>query len=478
MNRKFWLSLGVTLLPLPVVFLGSRVLLPGIDLSVLEAGGSMRIDPSSPPEAMSLFALGLAPVLFAFLLVELAALVLPAYRALRHTREGRGKLRRAAHFTTLPVAFLLAATTARGYLLFLRDGGNLVLLLSGLVGGVFVLLALAELVERSGLASGVASIFAATTLTFLLDVATNRPRIWWLSPGSPDPRRPFVMLGTILVVAVITIFLLRRPIAVVPGSRPDLDDEPLVTLRAPLSGLFPLVAGGVFANTMVAFASPGVPIGDRHFLTSTEGTLLVSAVFVALFAYLFQTPSRVQRLWQRALAATVKKPRKKASERSPDLPKTAAPRDVYAPPGVDTPRDAPLPVPFLQALVATFAYLGALSLIAATVSSITGAGFSIPAVALLSAFALDAFETSRFVSQHGPSASVRVEVRPYAADLALRLLADKNIPAHARSRHTATLMQLIPFAPVYILVPEAHEKAATKLLDRALGPSLDASVSR
>src|SRR5262245_46989704 len=108
MTRQRWRRLAVTLLLAPITVLAlEHVPLPGVDVTAFRlelAGGWLAPSPN-----LSVLALGIAPLLSAFLVVELAALLVPRWSRLRHGGfEGRAKLARA----TLLVALVLACAQA------------------------------------------------------------------------------------------------------------------------------------------------------------------------------------------------------------------------------------------------------------------------------------------------------------------------------------------------------------------------------
>jgi hypothetical protein len=103
--RRIALTLGLSLLPL----LGERVPLPGIDTDA-------ELFQHGDPRLHSVFALGISPLVSAYLTVEVAALLVPRWRKLRHAfPDGRAKLRRA---TTL-LAIVLAAFQAMGVVIMM-----------------------------------------------------------------------------------------------------------------------------------------------------------------------------------------------------------------------------------------------------------------------------------------------------------------------------------------------------------------------
>jgi len=115
----------LTLLLLALYVLGRFVPLPLVQVEAL--GPFMSL------ERMSLLALGLAPLSLGFILVELFALMTSPGRRLRQSgATGRARLNRAALITSLLIAALQAAGTARGLELLSSPGGALVVESPGL----------------------------------------------------------------------------------------------------------------------------------------------------------------------------------------------------------------------------------------------------------------------------------------------------------------------------------------------------------
>ena len=227
MGPRFLITLGV----LALAWAAEQVLLPGIDRAALdrvfEAVGSAR-DTSS----FNVVALGLSPMISAFLLVEVVALLVPRWRRVRLGGPvARAALRRAGLVLTVILAAVQGWTMARflhktswrfpGDLLMGEDGfGSYVLVMLSLVGGTLFLLTLAELVDCHGLGCGVSCLLAAAGVRQLAalgpDVVTRLERhildggdvakqallvtaliaiTWWISLhmrawSRGEPRRP------------------------------------------------------------------------------------------------------------------------------------------------------------------------------------------------------------------------------------------------------------------------------------------------
>ena len=157
--------LAVTLLlPLLIVIGGDAVPLPGmadlLDALTRTVGDVFSVDRSN----LSVFALGVTPVIEAYAAVELVAFLVPRWSHLRHGNpEGRAKLDRAsrifavvfAAFQAFGVAQSLAAlASGSGSMPLSVDVPGVPIVVATLVGGVCVQIVVAEMVSRQRIANG------------------------------------------------------------------------------------------------------------------------------------------------------------------------------------------------------------------------------------------------------------------------------------------------------------------------------------
>ncbi len=177
MSGALWRRLAVTVaLPL-VIELLARVMLPGIDSAAL--GGLSGLGLTDLPPTLGVLALGIVPILSAFVLVELATLVVPAWRPLRTGGiEGRARLQRGVVIVTL----LLAMVQAYSLVLYLDQlswqmpelvphpgaGFRLVVGLT-LIAGMTVTWLAAVLIDRYGLGNGFSVLIASALAVEILD---------------------------------------------------------------------------------------------------------------------------------------------------------------------------------------------------------------------------------------------------------------------------------------------------------------------
>ena len=244
-----WGRLVVTLGAPLLTVLAGRILVPGLDrdwTDYLLREGNRR--------ALSVVALGLTPVLTAFVLVELAALAVPPWRKLR-TGGRRGPLLLAALGLSALLAGLQGWLITR-WLVGLGDYGRELLVGSPwlvvvtLIGGTFALLALASVVTRHGLGSGVMVVLLGGGLVELHAVARNLRHA-----GSA---RLTLTLAAVAALALATTWLLARRTTVQPQRRlpgSSLDALVLPQLVLALLSLAVLV-GGVAPARVLEWLQP------------------------------------------------------------------------------------------------------------------------------------------------------------------------------------------------------------------------------
>src|SRR5262245_39912903 len=102
---SFWQRIGISVIAVVVAVIGSRLLLPGVDLGVLPSSADPGL---GAPSNLSVLALGILPIAYGYMLVEIAAVVVPPLEPLRHHPEGREKLTRVATWLTLVLAAVQA----------------------------------------------------------------------------------------------------------------------------------------------------------------------------------------------------------------------------------------------------------------------------------------------------------------------------------------------------------------------------------
>ena len=308
---SFARRLAITLaIPLALYFAGKHLLLPGIPEDLVD-----RVNGS--PVAFGVFALGVAPILTAYWLVEVTAFLVPRWSQLRHGNpEGRVKLDRAARI----LALALAAFQAFGIAMQLKalERGDLMssgaamstsvpVVVFTLVGGVCLQFVAARFISQRGLVNGFVVLIGASQLVLLVEsfmkaigqgsasgmgIASTR--------GHAATPRELAFTGFALVVmAFATWFVVGRPsappapVGAEEGSAPYRGARQLV-----LQPWIPLPASSlqayIFAMSLVMFPAtlsvlhvPGMAalmelLQGNAFLAMIALTLLVMVVFARL----------------------------------------------------------------------------------------------------------------------------------------------------------------------------------------------------
>lgn len=273
-----------TVVAVLVMFAAGRMTLPGINrvelAHVIAHGthlswGAMAM--------MSVVALGLGPLITAFVCVEVVALAVPRWRHLRQLPEGRRKLAYAVAST----AILLASAQAYFVAIYLeaieRGGADIVaphmrwLITVTLVGGSMFLVWLVSVINRRGIGNGYAVLMVAG---------------WLMSPnwGGFGEHTPlsllFAALAIIAVVAVVVVLTRMRVAG--PGGAP---------IPLPSSGLMPLSdLGGIMVaiNQLLALGLV-LPMAAATVIQSAESLLVVAlAILIAatvVWSWVFTRPT-------------------------------------------------------------------------------------------------------------------------------------------------------------------------------------------
>jgi len=178
------LRLAVTLAAVAAVAFSRMIRLPFID----------------PEAKVSLFALGVVPIVAGFIVVEIVALVVPRWRPLRH--GARVELTLHSIAVGLGIALLEGYSVARVLqdMQVVGEGiGAALLVAATLVGESVCMLVLAALVGRYGLGNGLALVIIAD-LTFRIPLSFDRL----------VGRTPFVAQAALFGIVVLTAWALRR----------------------------------------------------------------------------------------------------------------------------------------------------------------------------------------------------------------------------------------------------------------------------
>jgi len=444
-----WGRLGITVACCAVFLVASFTPLPGTEelQRNLHQGGFLALFNivTSAPQ-LSLMAIGFTPILYAFILVELFALLVPGWRALRITGdEGRANLRRF----TIPVAALIAVMQAVNLANYLRGLGAgprggfisyslavrpwvpwLAVIVFPL--GTLLVALLAAAINRWGLGNGFSCLLLASSFPAFGSSAFNA---LMAVRGSSSSTGLLWLAATAVAACVLTSrALARKP----PFS---LEATPFA-LEIPPSGVDPLA---VAASLLMVPATVGAFIGhsvDLHqlgsFGYSVSDLLLVASSGVAL-SLLYNQPRRVAQVWfgrgaSESELGTIRKQLAGAALRGTALLLVVAGLVAVTP---------WLNVPTIDLLL----------LVVAT------------------AIALDLGKEWTFRRSHRNLVPAWPVHRVYAVQPALAALGAAGIPAFPRGLHHRTLLQFFgPYVPVTLLVPAEKAEEAERIVCARLVP--------
>jgi preprotein translocase subunit SecY len=468
----------VTALAPLVVVAGSSIGAAGIDhaavgalLGSFPASGGVGATP-----VLSVLGLGVQPILAAYLLVELAALVVPRWRTLRHAGiEGRATLERAAVLLTLLLATIQAlgiARAAEAAQLFAGSGIAPPLLLSlSLVAGVSLLVLVARVIQLHGLGNGMAVVTVSALLYGELGSLRNQAAQLAAGVGPLD-----VAIAVVVALALAGVTLLAlgvrlrgRGDATVPEPHDDANTDYRSAARrtghvdaplpVPASGALPFSALAILAAPPALLSAWFALIGPTP-LHSLEPTVAIptevafTTALVVGLSILFNRPSRVAAV--RAAVAP------RYADTSAAARETTARRDL---------RDA---------VVGTLAFVGSVTAIRLGASAYGALVPAVLPVVLATALVADLGAEWRARRRRGDLVLVWPEHRPHAVAPATAALAAADIDVHARGLFHRTMLQALgPWAPIELFVARADAEKAREILEvslagRAPRPSADA----
>jgi hypothetical protein len=416
-ERLAW-TIGLSLLPLGAKY----VPLPGIDTGALP--------PALVTGNTSMGALGMSPLLSAFITVEIVAYVVPRWRRLRHRfPDGRARLDRAVAVLTL----VLAAFQGFGIGMMLSSPHLGVDVQPVLVVGCFVLvtagfIAAARRIDRLGLVSGVLALALVGHFSELVNTGL---------PGTTTAR---VVAALALLLPVAATWLAFR-------SRPGPASASAIELSIPASSLHPVVATVSLLGLPQVLASLGAPgarlleqiaeavSGPQRLGITTALTLLATLLLI----WLLQPAPLVQGRLQ-------------ALEVEPELVTLATVRRARR-----------------QTVIPTLAFVLVLLAAYQAAEAIGWWGGLAVQVALLTGLVLDATRAWRGLASIPDLVCVWEERRPYAVAPLLAAASRADIALLASGRATTGLLRAFgPFVAVRLWCRAADVEAAREVLGELL----------
>jgi hypothetical protein len=432
-GNKLTRRILVTAIAPVALWLGAKITLPWInDVEldfVVAQGGSGG---ASVGAQFSVIAVGITPIFFAYALVELAALVVPAWRWRRFDPLGRAGLGRAVAVMTLVVAaiqayFVWSYLDRMGGAPFgsMFDGGVELLdrgrhikwlVIVTLVAGTCLLALIAGLITEHGLGNGYAALLASS---FLLDVLEPffREGIDGFPHYVSKLWHPFLLgLAGALAIALATRALLRRhvdDVALPPsGVAPFGDSASVVAL---VLMLYSLVAKDPLQAQELLY----------KFYNSTTLHTAVVLASIPLWAWLFARPSLFALLAKR----------------------TTLPAPTFR--------------TWLRATGLGFAAMVAIYAVGQTLAGHGPHAFVPATIMLATAAFLDIRDDMR--ARRRDLVIVGVVHHAQHAGVLEHLLRDAQIPAHFQARNIRTLFSFFgPWAPIVVYAPVDMKEAAVK----------------
>jgi len=432
-SAALWRRLAVTVLVPVAVLVLERVTLPGIDpyfIGDVVAWGGDAVQ-------LSILSLGLVPIVAAYPLVEIAALIVPSWRWMRISGPfGRRRLERAVAIVAVVLALVqgysvgmwldnvLSMSTS---MIYLGLAGRLLVMVT-LAAGTMLLWVAARMISRHGLGNGFSVLLAGLTLPSVLHMLYEL----WMSyrVGMITPASFILSLGAAVAMVWLAWWMLRQRAS---------------SLRAPASGLSP-VEGAVALLLLPATVGNLLGVTAEWLYPSSVVYVLMEVTLVAVgaigFTLLYNRPSRVVAAWRPLVEdGSGLEPRARAWMHAAILPAL---------------------VPLLL-LVIAHAVVMRLSAATFQMSLL----FMVVAVAVL----MDVAAEWRARRARGELVAVWPVHRVYAVDPAVAYLARHGIVAFPRAVRHRTLLQFFgPFVPVELLVTEADAENAFELMRDAHGP--------
>jgi hypothetical protein len=422
-----WNRLGITLVAPLAVYAVSQITALGIDEEELlyQFGGSWfgaeGVDRFL--ETLSFGALGVLPVINAFIFVEVLALIVPSWRRRRHAgTEARTPINAAVVITAAMLLFVQGWFITQ-YLYSLGDVlpfgvGPRMLVIGSFAVGTLVLTGVAALIRTHGLGNGYGALIAGGWLVGVSRVVLD---------GPIDRGELLVGGATILAIAIPLVAAARWRIA-------RLGEAPL---RVPTSGIAPLgEAGGlaILVAMLMKFPLEDVTLKlyEWTLAARTHQWILIALVVVLtiVWSYAFARPKLTQTLAERVGLVGAARPTWWA---------------------------------------ATLLTIALLLLVGAAMTLTTAerpsrlVAVDVLTIAMVAMVLLDLVDDWR--ARRVVLDLVWSLQQPQHADLVSRALDDAGIPHHLSSANLRSLLAFFgPFAPIDVLVPPEHAPAAREKL--------------
>ncbi len=265
---------------LALAWLGGLLPLPGLSPVALALPGA-----SEHSRLLSVFALGVLPILTSYFLVELVRILIPPV-----SRANPDRLRLAAWTLALVLAAFQASAigdAAERIAGLVDDPGPMFRaeVVAAMVGATAILLVLAQLIDRRGVGDGLLLLFAGQTLA-----SVARP-VEWTRIEQVEPTALWIGIGAVLVAGGLAAFAARDR-----GAWRGLNPWPALLAFASGSAL---PGAALLACLMI-----GAPVeAMSDWLTGAYGRTVLAVSTAALYGLFALMLSGAERLDARALAA-------------------------------------------------------------------------------------------------------------------------------------------------------------------------------
>jgi len=305
-RRPPWRALAVTLAAPIALYFSTALVLPGVNRD--ELAGLPATDAFGP------FALGLAPLVIAFILVELLAAAVPRWRVARLTPAGRRVLGRVVVVVAIGLALAQAIWVARtlGTLdtprgmspLAATTRGSRALIVLSLIAGTLILGLVAGVVSEYGLGNGFSVLIGSG-----LVIEADR----WISthphPGLGTAEIALIVIAAVCVVAVVGWVVAHRV-----ADDPRAKGERAAPIPMPVAGLLPLWWVGATTTVLTLAYSLGIDVPRWTFseldaVTASPVTRGALAVVLTVgLGWLLVRPGAQARITARMTGAAIAPP--------------------------------------------------------------------------------------------------------------------------------------------------------------------------
>ena len=448
-DKPPWLRLLVTIGAILGVRYSAHLLLSSINPEELENLAASAGSGGSILAQFSVFALGITPIISAFVLVEMCALAVPRWRPLRQEgRGGSGRVRLLRAVVALSIALALvqgyavsmwltslSSFTGPIYQGVMSGYPDMLFVALTLTGGVMVIWVAATLVSRHGLGNGFSVLVLASVFSALIDLYHQ------IDASSPAAMDLFWFIAIILAVVLATSLVLRLRIGGPHGLRtPTSGVVPLIEIVS-LFSLIPSVLILVGDNELGVWLLMKVSYWLGQLSPGTTGRPVLFTVLLVtltgLFSWLFSRPR----------------------------PLSSSARLVES-----GPADNNLKPAFWLAAAVSAGYLLAVSWLYRAVGDVGLHVFDLVLFIAATAVVMDLVGEWRARRYLADPVTVWLLHQVQAADLVLGVLAKAEIPAHARTRyHRALLYFFGPYLPIEIMVARSDRARARSIVGSLFG---------